>query len=102
MALRPLSRTVRPDSISDRPAIRSMAGQKCCPVGCRGRSDWPAASEPIIVTDRLFSRPPIPGGEGRMQTSEDRISVLIVEDDALLRHFLEHVFVGQDDFVVVG
>jgi len=37
-----------------------------------------------------------------MQTSEDRISVLIVEDDALLRHFLEHVFVGQDDFVVVG
>lgn len=37
-----------------------------------------------------------------MQTSEIRISVLIVEDDALLCHFLEHVFVGQDEFVVVG
>jgi DNA-binding NarL/FixJ family response regulator len=37
-----------------------------------------------------------------MTASENRISVLIAEDDALLRHFLEHTFVGHDDFVVVG
>jgi DNA-binding NarL/FixJ family response regulator len=37
-----------------------------------------------------------------MKTSENRISVLIVEDDALLRHFLEFAFVGQDEFLVVG
>jgi DNA-binding NarL/FixJ family response regulator len=37
-----------------------------------------------------------------MSTSDSRISVLIAEDDALLRHFLKHTFVGQESFVVVG
>src|SRR5207248_10601488 len=37
-----------------------------------------------------------------MPDSNHRTSVLIAEDDALLRHFLQQLFVGQDDFEVVG